>query len=89
MLRNISNEGLNLSWGGIVVVLAPNGLCDVSTAYLAKDKLIVALEDRFVGKFKGKIEKFMPEAPKPNIVQPEPIVPVFKGKGKVGRPKKR
>ena len=90
MLRNVSNATVNLQWGGVVVSLNPKDLCDVTTSFGATGNTIVALEDRFVGKFNGQIEKFVYTPEKEEITQPKPEskaeTPIIKGRG---RPKGR
>ena len=88
MLRNTSNEKLTLMWAGISTALNPKDTCDVSVIYKVHDKDLLALEDRFVSKFKGAIEKFIPEVKTPEIAQPKPKEEE-KPPIKQGRPKKR
>ena len=91
MLKNISNGTVDLKWAGTVVSLNPKDCCDVTASFNALGMEIVALEDRFVSKFKGKIEKFTPKASIPD--QPDKMpetVPEPEKRGILrGRPKKR
>lgn len=68
MLKNISKDVLYLQWGGKAVSVSPGLTLSVEVEFGAKDKEIVALEDRFLSKFKGQIAKGT------FIVQDEPIV---------------
>ena len=61
MLRNISNQTIELKWGGKEVSLNPDDYCDVEVSFNAD----LLLEDRFISKLAGKLEKFTPEIVEP------------------------
>lgn len=71
MLKNISNETVNLKWDGVEVSLNPGDVMDVTTSYGAKDKLISSLEDRFINNSQGKIVRYTPDP----IVEVKLIIP--------------
>lgn len=93
MLKNTSQETIVLKWSGVEISLNPGDQCDVSSSFGARDNVILALEDRFMGKFGGKIMKFTPQPKKEEItpviedLKAEP--PLVEAKGKRGRPKGR
>jgi len=80
MLKNVSKETIELKWTGVVVSLNPGDCCDVTKSFGVEDKQIIALEDRFVSKFKNKIQKYVV---KKETEEPAPVV------AKKGKPKKR
>lgn len=57
MIKNISEELLELKWNGVIHYISPNQMLSVTDLFGVTGNGIVALEDRFVGKFLGKIEK--------------------------------
>jgi hypothetical protein len=86
MLKNVSSATVDLKWAGASVSVKPGESLSVETAFGAKDKGIVAIEDRFVSKFGGAIIKFEPKAiPEP---APEPIMPVKVAVAHIETPKK-
>lgn len=92
MLRNISTEPLTLKWNGKEIILHPQDALDVQETFNLTEKEILAVEDRFVSKLKGKIEKGSKEIKKPQeqeepkevLKQEEPLREIRKR----GRPKK-
>lgn len=97
MLKNVSDRTVELRWDGKSVHLNSGDMCDVTASFGVHDKQILALEDRFMSKFKYMLvkgdfsvveEKFeaVEEKNEPETV-PEPQKMAI-GK-KVGRPKKR
>lgn len=99
MLRNISNEVVILKFDGIEKSLNPKECLDVREFGVNDEPFkdygtqVNFLENRFIDKFKGKIEKFIPEA----VTIPIEEVKVAQisgnkariGKKTRGRPKKR
>lgn len=52
MLCNMSDRTIDLKWGGTIVSLNPGDQCDVMLSFGN-----ILLEDRFMAKFPGKLQK--------------------------------
>lgn len=89
MLRNISDKTLDLKWSGVSISLNPGDCCDVTVSFAAD----ILLEDRFMSKFKDKLEQFTPceivKESKPEETVEELVNEIEEEVKHRGRPKKR
>ncbi len=98
MLRNVSAKAIKIMWNGYTRFLQPGDVLETDKVFNVSDKkLLLAMEDKFVSKFGGDVEKYSPapirvpdlaqEVPATNLEDAEEeeiaVVPVKKR----GRPK--
>ncbi len=72
MIKNITEGLVQVKWSGKEMYISPNQCIDIGSEFGVQDKHLLALEDRFVSKAKGKLIKFIYETPAEIIPQEEP-----------------
>lgn len=89
MIKNISNDIVTIKWGGVEKVLCPGQVYDVTA--MSGGVAVNILEDRFINKFPGKIDRYIQEIKveipvhKVEVIIPKPVdkpKPVIKAKGR-------
>jgi len=76
MIKNISDGLVHLKWGGESYFLSPNQMLKVEDMFSVKGKEIQMLEDRFIHKFLGKVERVEDDAPKPIVEVKAPEIAI-------------
>lgn len=85
MIKNIADHVVCIKWGGKEVEVKPSEVVSVEDLFGAKDKQVIALEDRFAGKFAGKIIRVVGVVADDVVFVPEDkVIPAKKARSKKG-----